>query len=147
MAFSLAMSALTKVCPTREDLHASEPGHRVGHRLRRNRIDDDHSPGFLGEFGNRDHCGDHRWINHVTALVDQETSIGIAVEDQAEIGGVLTHRGACIHQVLRFQGVRGMVRESAVRLHVQTDQFHIAIGQDRGNGEPAHPRSRRPRPL
>ena len=32
-----------------------------------------------------------------------------------------------------------MIREGAVRLHVQTDQFHIAISQDRGNDEPPHP--------
>jgi len=52
---------------------------------------------------------------------------------------VFAHRGAGVHQVLRFQGVRGMVGEGAVRFHVKADQVHLAVGQGLGDGEPGHP--------
>ena len=124
--------------PDSRDLHPAESCDRVGDRLRGDCVDDDDSPGFLGEFSHRDHRGDHGGIHHLAPLVNQEASIRITVEDQPEIGFVLAHRSLGIRQILQLQGVCRMIREAAVWFHVQPDQFDVPSGQDSWGYETSH---------
>jgi hypothetical protein len=75
----------------------------------------------------------------VTALVDDEATIRVAVEDQSKISCMIPDGRLRIEEVLGLKRVRWVMRESAVKVEEQADQLEIATTEHRRQGIPSHP--------
>src|SRR5699024_7278698 len=65
----------------------------LGNRERGDEVVDDRGPGLALQFLGGHQCGDGRWGYGFTTLVDDEASVGIPVEGQADVGVGLADLG------------------------------------------------------
>src|SRR5687768_7137947 len=94
---------------------------------------------MVGEDASCNERGGEAAGDRLRVLVEEEATIGVAVERDADVG-VLTPDGLLqIAQVLRLDRVGRMVRERAVELEVEGDELHRELVEDRGNDLPTHP--------
>jgi hypothetical protein len=61
------------------------------------------------DLATRDEGGDGARADRLTALVDDEAAVGVAVEGQPEVSAVLDHGGLQVDEVLRVERVRLVV--------------------------------------
>ncbi|SVK48081.1 Uncharacterised protein [Acinetobacter baumannii] len=85
-------------------------------------VDDLRARLFLQE-GLRQQADDIIALNEIAFFIEQEAAIEIAVERNAHISAMLTHRIGGIRTTLRQQWVGNTVRERAVRLVMHLDKL------------------------
>jgi hypothetical protein len=112
--------------------------HDLGHHLRADEVVDDRGAGLLLEHLHRDEGGGERTRDAVAALVDQEHTIGVAVERETDIGAGLDDAGDEVELVLGLDRISRVVGERAVELGEQHLEVERQPGERQGNDEPPH---------
>ena len=121
---------------------SAELAHQLGHRLRADQVVDD-GP-ILGrrvirepfEDRARDERRRQRSAHRLRAIVDEEHSIGVAVEREPDVCALVDDRGLQVTEVLRLDGIGRMVGEGAVELAEEDRRAEWQAFEDRGHDEP-----------
>ena len=113
-------------------------GHDLGDRTRGDEVVDDRGARVLGELAYGDERRQRGRVDDVTALVDHEAAIGVAVEREAEIGAGLAHLGLQVAHVVGLDRVGLMVGEGAVELEEQRRDRQREAGEHRRHCVSAH---------
>ena len=79
-----------------------------------------------------------RTRDQCTGVVDEEDTIGIAVEGQTHIGAGLDHAGLEVTEILGLDRIGRMVRERPVEFPVEDLEVEREAVEDGGGGEPTH---------
>ena len=83
----------------------------------------------------RDERCRQRPAHRLRAIVDEEHSIGVAVEREPDVGALVDDRGLQVTEVLRLDGVGRMVGEGAVELAEEDRRAEWQAFEDRGHDE------------
>ena len=99
---------------------------------------DHRCPWLLGQLADGDQGGHCRRRDRITALVDHEAAVGVAVEREPDVRADLAHLGLQVDQVLRVERVRLVVRKRAVELEVHRDDSERQAVEHGRHGVPGH---------
>ncbi len=122
---------------------ARPPPPRVRHRAARARVIEDHPSGLLLERRAGQQGADEVSGAELSALVDEEAAVGVAVPGDAEVDILAAHPLHDRAAVLLQQRVRPAVGELAARLEVASRSGRSRGA--RGSGRPSAPPCRCPR--
>ena len=114
---------------------------QLGHGAAGDQVVDHRRTRLLGQLAAGDQGGERGGRDRGAQLVDQEATVGVAVEGQAEVGALADHAVLEVAQVGRLDRVRLVVGEGAVELEVHRHQLDQPLGQpfeDRGCGVAGH---------
>ena len=135
---------------TNAGLHgaAAQLLNELGHSLRGDQVVDDDGLFVALSLGTGNlalgHQSGHGRGGHcVTLLVNHEATVGVAVEGETDVCAVLHDSLLQVDQVGRLQRVGRVVREGAVQLEVQGNDFQgqarqDGVAQNGGGGHAAH---------
>ena len=112
--------------------------NELRHGLGGNQVVNDGSAGELLQVALSHQRTDGRRRNRLALFIHHEAAVRIAVEGQTNISLLIHGELLQIHQVLWFQGVRLVVRESAIELEVQIADVERQAIEDGRHGVATH---------
>src|SRR5829696_9587125 len=120
------------------DRRAASGANRVRYGPTRSHVVDDRPTWLLVEHRAGEECGHEVARHEVTAVVDEEAPIRVAVEGYAEIGPLVEHLLDHERSVLRQERVGLVIREGAVGVEEATDRLDRKALEDPGQHRPGH---------
>ncbi len=127
-----------RVSDPRAERRAVRLGDDLGNHLGTDQVVHHGSPRMLGQNRPGEECGGERTRHRLGLLVDQEHSIGVAIEGQPDVGADLEHSSLEVSKVLHVERVGRVVRKRAVELGIQEVDLEGQIGEGRRHHESAH---------
>ena len=118
--------------------NAAVLGDDLRHRLRGDHVVKDRGAGVEAQIAARDEGRDRRRCDDFAVLVDDEATVGIAIESQTDIGSLGDDGRLQVDQSCHIERVGLVVGKGSVEFEIERHQFDVHSAENRRDGVSGH---------